>query len=169
MYNLIDETREALVVIRCKNIWTEHLDSKNITSEYPECSIFNHLKQNAQKNLDNIAIEFEGKKTSYRKLIGQIDETAKALINIGVKKADVVSIVSINTPEVIMMIYAANRIGAVVNMIHPLSAEKEIKHYINISNSKYIITIDISFNKINYIINNSKNISYDFREIRSGY
>lgn len=135
-------------MIRSDNVWIQHLDSELITPEYPECSIFNFLKQNAQKNLDNTAIEFEGKKTTYRKLILQIEETAKALINIGVKKSDVISIISINTPEVLMMIYAANRIGAVVNMIHPLSSSAEIISFIEKTNSSVILVLEQLYPKI---------------------
>jgi len=56
-----------------------------------------------------------------------------------------------NTPEAIISFYALNKIGAVANMIHPLSSESEIKYYIDLSESKYIVTIDLAFNKINHI------------------
>jgi long-chain acyl-CoA synthetase len=68
-----------------------------------------------------------------------------------VKKKDVISICMPNTPEAIICFYALNKIGAISNMIHPLSASNEIKHYLNISESKYIVTIDMAFNKINSI------------------
>ncbi len=133
---------------RTTNIWTEHLDLKNRTLEYPECSIYNFFKQNAQNNLNEIAIEFEGKKTSYKQLLSQIETTAKALINIGIKKGDVISIISINTPEVIMMIYAANRIGAVINMIHPLLSASEIETFINRTNSSAVLILEQIYPKI---------------------
>ena len=41
-----------------------------------------------------------------------------------------------------------NRIGAVSNMIHPLSAAGEIKFYLNFSHSKCILTLDQFYAKI---------------------
>ena len=61
-----------------------------------------------------------------------------------------------NPPETIISFYALNKIGAIANMIHPLSAVSEIKYFVNFSKSKYIITIDIAFNKINYIFKETK-------------
>ena len=34
-------------------------------------------------------------------------------------------------PQAIYMFYAVNLVGAIANMIHPLSAEKEIEFYLN--------------------------------------
>lgn len=135
-------------MIRSNNIWTEHLDKENITVEYPEGSIYSYLKQNAQKSLNEVAIEFEGKKTSYKKLLIQIETVAKALVNIGIKKGDIISIVSINTPEVLIMIYASNRIGAVVNMIHPLLSSSEIAASIENTNSSAVLILEQIYPKI---------------------
>jgi long-chain acyl-CoA synthetase len=53
-----------------------------------------------------------------------------------------------NCPQAIDTFYAVNRIGAIANMIHPLSAESEITFYLNISNSKVILTLDQFYEKI---------------------
>ena len=34
-------------------------------------------------------------------------------------------------PQAIYMFYAVNLVGAIANMIHPLSSEKEIEFYLN--------------------------------------
>ncbi|UKI58414.1 MAG: hypothetical protein L6V81_03125 [Clostridium sp.] len=56
-----------------------------------------------------------------------------------------------NTPEAIICFYALNRIGAICNMIHPLSSEEEFKHDINLTSSKYVIVCDLAYQK-NYLI-----------------
>ena len=61
-----------------------------------------------------------------------------------------------NTPEAIYMFYAINEIGAVANMIHPLSSEKEIEDYLNQSGSKIMLCVDISYPKVEAIIKNTK-------------
>ena len=58
-----------------------------------------------------------------------------------------------NTPSAITMFYAVNMIGATANMIHPLSSKNEIEFYLNESRSKYILTIDLVYDKVVNIIN----------------
>ena len=64
-------------------------------------------------------------------MFAQIELIAKSLLAIGIKKGDYVSVVAPNTPQAVNMVYAINRIGAIANMIHPLSSEHEIKHYLS--------------------------------------
>lgn len=53
-----------------------------------------------------------------------------------------------NTPQGIDTFYSLNRIGAIPAMIHPLSAEGEIAFYINTTNSKAILVIDLFYEKV---------------------
>lgn len=46
------------------------------------------------------------------------------------------------------MVYAVNMVGAVCNMVHPLSSEKELEYYIKVAESKYVLVIDAVFDKI---------------------
>ena len=49
------------------------------------------------------------------------------------------------------MFYAANMVGAIANMIHPLSSENEIAFYLNDSDSKVAITLDQFYPKFEAI------------------
>ena len=53
-----------------------------------------------------------------------------------------------NTPQALDCFYALNRIGAIPNMIHPLSAAKEITFYLNFSKSRAILTLDQFYAKV---------------------
>ena len=53
-----------------------------------------------------------------------------------------------NCPQAVCSFYALNRIGAVSNMIHPLSAAGEIKFYLNFSHSKAVLTLDQFYTKV---------------------
>ena len=53
-----------------------------------------------------------------------------------------------NTPEAIIAFYALNKIGAIANMIHPLSAEEEIKSFLNEADSVMLVAVDICYEKI---------------------
>lgn len=136
---------------RTKGIWQEYQNAENWLEEYPECSMFNYLRQTSREHLNYYAIEFEGKKITYKKLLEQIESVAKALVNIGIKKGNCISIISVNTPEVVLMIYAANRIGAVANMIHPMLSSSEIETFINKTNSSAVLVLDQIYPKLEKI------------------
>ena len=123
---------------------------------YPNMSLYDLIEKTAQKYPNNIAYNYFGKKSNYQNLIKEIEKCAKSLKSMGIRKGDVVTICMPNTPEAIFTFYAVNKIGAIANMIHPLSAENEIKYYLEISDSKMLITIDLAWNKIENILNNTK-------------
>ncbi len=116
--------------------------------EYPDCSMVDMVLQSAEKWPDNMAYSYFGHKVTYKNFVKKIEKTAKALKNYGVKEGDRVTICMPNTPESITMVYAVNMIGAVCNMVHPLSSEKELEYYIKVSDSKYVLVIDAVFDKI---------------------
>lgn len=122
---------------------------KNV--KIPESTIYEYLCEKNKKNMDNVAIDYFGKKLKFKQFLGEIEKCAKAYIKSGIKKGDVVTICMPNTPEGVIAFYAANKIGAVANMIHPLSAEHEILDYLNETDSKIIIALNGCYNKIKNI------------------
>ncbi len=136
--------------------WRKYYDDEKEHLEYPNFSAYKLIEYTASKHLNNISYNYYGNKKTYHEFLKQIDEVARAMKAIGVKHKDVVSICMPNTPEGIVSFYAANKIGAIASMIHPLSAENEIKHYLNISKSEWLITVDFTMDKIDKIINETK-------------
>lgn len=134
-----------------RSIWTENHKENNFREEYPEFSMFSLIKETADKHPDKIALEFQNKKTSFSKFIADIELAAAALLAIGIKKGDFVSIVAPNTPQALISVYAVNRIGAVANMIHPLLSANEIKKFVEHVDSKAVITFDMLYPKISDI------------------
>ena len=132
---------------REESVWQKYHEENGGWKEYPENSMFAFMKETAQKYPDFTAIEFEGKKTTYKKLIEQIEETAVSLKACGVGKGDYITIVSPNTPQALIGVYAANRIGAVANILHPLLSVNEIQKFIEDVDSKAIITLDMIYPK----------------------
>ena len=124
---------------------------------YPECSVYAFLEQNAEKYPDTYALDYFSKKFSYKTLIKEIDRCAKTLKAMGVNRNDTVSICLPNIPQAVIAFYAINKIGAVANMIHPLSAENEIEFYLNISESRLIIVLDLIWDKLKNVISNTQN------------
>lgn len=134
-----------------KTPWYKYYDGVREHLEYPDCSIYQLLKESAQKHLNLTSYNYYGNKKTFKEFIKEIDTCALALVAQGVKEKDVVSICMPNTPEGVIAFYAINKIGAIANMIHPLSAENEIKKYVNDTKSRVLIVIDIALGKIDKI------------------
>lgn len=145
---------------KVKTPWYGFYDGVKEHLNYPNVSVYKLLETTANKHLDYISYNYFGNKKTYADFLEQIDECARALKAMGVKKGDKISICMPNTPEAIISFYAINKIGAIANMIHPLSSENEIKYFVNITKSEFIITINVSLNKVIHIVKetNIKNI-----------
>lgn len=122
--------------------------SNEIHLHYPEKTMFELVKEAAERLPDDAAYNFEGKITSYRKMLQRIEKTARSFINIGIRRNDVVTLCMPNTPQAVDSLYALNRIGAVASFIHPLSAVKEISYYLNLSKSKAIVVPDLFYENV---------------------
>lgn len=136
--------------------WVKYYDEWTSKSfDYPEKMLWEFVKESAEKNPNNMAYEYYGSNATFKKLMKEIEECARSLKSIGVKKDDIVTVCSPNIPQAVVLFYAINMIGAVSNMIHPLSAEKEIENYLCLSKSKYVFCIDITLDKLLNVIKNT--------------
>ena len=132
--------------------WLKYYGNTPQHLQYPQKTIYEMVKSAADKFPKNCAYEFMGKKTAFAEFMRHIDDTARAYLALGIKKGDRVTICMPNCPQALNSFYALNRIGAVSNMIHPLSAAGEIKFYLNFSHSKAILTLDQFYGKVASIL-----------------
>ncbi len=137
---------------RNKNIWDKYYTKEEKNYKFPDISMYDLLKKNNYNREKKIAINYFDNKMTFATFFNEIEKVAKAFSSIGVKEEDVVTLIMPNTPECVIAVLALNKIGAIANMVHPLSAEEEIKFFINDTNSKVILTIDICAEKIMNII-----------------
>ena len=132
--------------------WGKFYQKKHMNIIVPNENIYEYFNRHAQNYLDNTAIEYFGTKVSYRNFLDKIDVCYKAFRSQGVRKGDVVSIISANIPEALYCFYALNRIGAVCNMLHPLLSENEIKDILNKYSTALVVAMDITYSKLKNII-----------------
>lgn len=122
---------------------------------YPKGTMVGYFLEAVARYPENIAIEYYGRTYTYRAFYEMIRDTAKSLKSQGVKEGDTIAICMPNTPEAILMFYAANMVGALVSLIHPLSAEKEIQNYINGSGATFLLSLDLVYDKVHNIVDNT--------------
>jgi len=142
--------------ITAKTPWKDSMGDVPMHLNYFEGSMFEALEKIAQAHPKNIAFDFMGKPTAYPELVKQVVSCAKALKAMGIAEGDRITIAMPNCPQALYMFYAINLIGGIANMIHPLSAEKEIEFYLNESDSVAAITLDQFYGKFAAVRENTK-------------
>ena len=163
--------------ITAKTPWAGHTEGIPMYLDYFDGTMVEAIEQIANKYPNNAAFDFMGKSTTYKQMVAQIHACAKSLKTIGIREGDKVTIAMPNCPQAIYMFYAVNMVGGICNMIHPLSAEKEIEFYLNESESVTAITLDQFYHKFENIRNNTKVVNIIIasikdalsRPIRAGY
>ena len=142
-YNVKYQTRSVSfpVPANVKTPWFKTAGDIPTTLNYFDGSMIDAVEATAKCLPDTAAYNFFGNKVSFKEFIAQVHTAAKALCAQGIRPSDRVTICMPNTPQAIILFYAINRMGAVANMIHPLSGEEEIVHYINDSHSVLCLTL----------------------------
>ena len=115
---------------------------------YPELTMFQMIERMADQYPNEPAIDFYNRKMTFLQFASRIERCAAAFLKFGISRDDRVTICMPNTPQALVCFYALDRIGAVSNMIHPLSAQKEISFYLNFSKSRVILTLDLFYEKV---------------------
>lgn len=133
-----------------------YLDAPIKNVEYFEGGLYDAVYEASCKWPHNVALEYFETQVTYREMIKKINRVAAALKAIGAEKGENITVCMPNTPEAVYMFYAINEIGAVANMIHPLSSEKEIEDYLQQAHSRIMLCIDVSYPKVENIIKNTE-------------
>lgn len=130
--------------------WLKYFGDMPAHLDYPTGSMYEAVKESAKtkKKMNSVAYEFQGKKTNYKQFFNKIETLGKAYKSIGINEGDMVTVCMPNTPQGVDTFYALNRIGAVPAMIHPLSAVGEIAFYINKTQSKAVLVLDLFYEKV---------------------
>ncbi|MDO5324289.1 MAG: AMP-binding protein [Clostridia bacterium] len=138
-----------------KTPWMPFMNGIPAQLDYFEGSMCEAVENIAKKYPNVIAYDFMGSHTNYRRCVEEIHACARALRAAGVKENDRVTIAMPNCPQAVSMFYAINMVGAIANMIHPLSAEGEIEFYLNDSKSVAALTLDQFYGKFANIRQNT--------------
>lgn len=123
--------------------WLKYYDENaaDRVTEKANISAYKYVLNANRNNFNSYALEYFGRKITYRELFENIHIVAKSLKACGVSKGDFVSVCLPNIPEIVYFIYALNRIGAVACLIDPRTNAEGILERANKSNSKLVIAV----------------------------
>lgn len=122
--------------------WQKYYSKEAIIDSIPELTAYQYMVSQNKDNLSTKAIMYYGKKISYKNYIDMIDETARRLYNLGVTEGEVVTVMSVANPELEILFYALNKLGAVINLIDVRSDYKQIKKYLMEVKSSEVVVMD---------------------------
>ncbi len=136
--------------------WAKYYTDEELNFDIPNISMYDQVYNSYKEYPNNTAYQYFERKVTYTKFIKQIDQAALSFRKLGVKKGDIVSICLPNVPEALISLYALNKLGAIASMVHPLSAEEEIKEKMISTKSIYLIMFDSFYEKVKSIIRNTE-------------
>lgn len=132
--------------------WAKYYTDEELNYELPNISIYDTLRIATKRYSHMNALQYMGKNITYTKMMENIEAAAKSFKKLGINKGDIVTIMLPNMPEALYALYALNKLGAIGAMIHPLSAPEEIKRDLLSTKSKYLIMMDMFYEKIENVI-----------------
>ncbi len=97
---------------------------------------------------------------TYQELDEKINRFASSLLQLGVKKGDVVSTFLYNTPEFVITLFAAAKIGAVFNPINYRLTASELKYILNDAGSSVLVFENVVAEIINDVRELGVNVSH---------
>ncbi len=125
-----------------KRPWTKFYGDIPESLNYPRKSLYEVVMDTVEKMPDAVATDFFGATMSYRQLGRYIDKTADMLAALGFGTGDRITISMPTSPQGVAAVYAANKLGGVASLIHPLSPAMEIRDYLTMSKSRFALTLD---------------------------
>lgn len=131
--------------------WLKYYSEEAIQTSLPQKTLYGYLYENNRNHMESIALNYFGNRITYQNFFEHIKETADAFTMAGIKRGDIVTILSLITPETIYCIYALNYIGAVANMGYLSLSEDEIVQMVEKTNSKAIIVLDVAAEKVKHV------------------
>lgn len=123
--------------------WLRYHSEKALKINFEPMSAYELMYNHNKDHESQVMCEYFGKKITYKKVFKKIDLVAKALMEFGVKKNDVVMMSLPNCPEAIYLFYALNKMGCIVNAVDPRYSENNLQESIDESNAKYFFGISV--------------------------
>ncbi|NLB17688.1 MAG: acyl--CoA ligase, partial [Syntrophomonadaceae bacterium] len=126
-----------------KRPWLSHLDYKfPWTINYPSIPAYQILRDSANAHPDKACTSFYGTEITMWEMYLKVIRMANALLELGIQKGDRVGILLPNSPQFVHSYFSILQIGAIVVNLNPIYTYPELKHCIDVTEVKGLITFD---------------------------
>lgn len=136
--------------------WLKFYSEKVKNASLPQMTMYQYVYENNHEHMDQTVFIYFGRKITYSEFFNNVKKTAEALTAMGIGAGDVVTIMSMQTPETIYLIYGLNYIGAVANLIYATSTAEDIISKVELTSSKALFVLDAVIEQIDKANDNLK-------------
>ena len=147
--------RVDVSAVKCKDALLDFCEahdndeqSGEVKINYPELTMYQMIERIATRLPKDNALELMGKYITFEELLRRIQQTGNAFKANGIGPGKTVTLCMPNIPQALECLYGLDMIGATTSLIHPMSAEKEIIHYLTLSKSCAIVVPDLFYEKV---------------------
>lgn len=132
--------------------WLKHYPQEiPRTLNYPDKPLFALLDEAAQKHRKATALIYFGQRIAYEQLHELVNRFAAALVQIGAKPGEKISLMLPNIPQFVIAFYGALKAGLTVVQTNPLYTEDELQIVLGDSQATTLITLDRFYEKVLHI------------------
>ena len=128
--------------------WLKYYSENSINAPLPEKTMYEYIWEKNKDYPEDNAFHYYGTRISYGKLFEMIQKSISFFYDIGIRKGDIVTIMSMHTPEVLYALYGLNYIGAVANMVYLTLSDREILHTLRDTESKALMVLDVAIERV---------------------
>src|SRR6266851_1345765 len=107
--------------------------------QYPSYPYAEMLTRTAERYPEHVAVVFKDVNLTYRELDALVNSFANALLDLGIRKGQTVSLFMSNRPEYVISWLAIARIGAIASPMIPSYKEREVVY--QLSNSEAAVGV----------------------------
>lgn len=143
----IDKNKPSSRIIRTKKGQDAIAALANIEKNHNH-SWYRELLAIKEKNPNATALFYRGNKISFDEMIKKADDVAKSLSKLGIKKGDEIPACLSNTPELVYLMLAINKIGAKLNAFGSNYNKEYVKEIIDRCTDKVFIATDNVYGEI---------------------
>ena len=122
--------------------WLRFYGEVPASIDYPRVTLYEAVAATAQRVPEAIAWDFLGTTLDLPRAARGDRPCAAALAALGLRAGDRLLISMPTAPAGVIAFYAANKLGVVPALIHPLSTPPEIEHYLDASGARVALTLD---------------------------
>ena len=102
--------------------------------------LHNLLRQSAEHTPEKVALKYKSNTHTYAKLAFDVEETATALLNIGLARDERIAIYLPKLPEAVISFFATSHAGGVFVPVNPLLKGAQVEYILNDCNVRILVT-----------------------------
>ncbi len=111
-------------------------------------TLYETILKNAKEHPGNLAYRYFHYSRTHADFLRDVDRTADALYAMGIRVGDHVALALPNCPKMLSLLYATNKIGAVVVFINPKAPAEELARQLAMTNCKALFFSSIAYDAV---------------------